>query len=131
MNGVRALFVIYLTLIGLGQAFAGLAQFNEQQMVQGSEPVSLLDYVTSSSFAVDVVENWQSEYLQFFLYIFGTVWLVQRGSPESKELDQAGPESDEDQRIGPARPRTTHRPGAAPAGGAPSCSPGPSAWSWA
>ena len=25
------------------------------------------------------MENWQSEYLQFFLYIFGTVWLVQRG----------------------------------------------------
>ena len=51
----------------VGQAFAGLAQFNEQQVAQGSEPVSLLDYLTSSSFAVDVVENWQSEYLQFFL----------------------------------------------------------------
>jgi hypothetical protein len=85
----------------IGQAFAGLAQFNEQQVAQGSEPVSLLDYLTSSSFAVDVVENWQSEYLQFFLYVFATVWLVQRGSPESKELDQAGPESDEDQRVGP------------------------------
>ena len=43
------------------------------------------DYVTSSSFAVDVMENWQSEYLQFFLYIFATVWLVQRGSSESKK----------------------------------------------
>jgi hypothetical protein len=41
-----------------GQVFAGLAQFNEQQLAQSSEPVSLLDYVTSSSFAVDVVENW-------------------------------------------------------------------------
>jgi hypothetical protein len=84
----------------VGQAFAGLAQFNEQQVAQGAEPVSLLDYLTSSSFAVDVVENWQSEYLQFFLYVFATVWLVQRGSPESKELDKVGPESDEEQRIG-------------------------------
>jgi hypothetical protein len=85
----------------VGQAFAGLAQFNAQRVGEGAEPVSLLNYLTSSSFAVDVVENWQSEYLQFFLYIFATIWLVQRGSPESKELDRVGLESDEDQRIGP------------------------------
>jgi hypothetical protein len=85
----------------IGQAFAGLAQFNEQQVAQGSEPVSLLDYLTSSSFAVDVVENWQSEYLQFFLYVFATVWLVQRGSSESKEPGQEGTESDREQQVGP------------------------------
>jgi hypothetical protein len=47
---------------------------------------ALAEYLTSSSFAVDVVENWQSEYLQFFLDVLGTVWLVQKGSPESKEM---------------------------------------------
>jgi hypothetical protein len=62
--------------------------------------VSLLDYVTSSSFGVDVMENWQSEYLQFFLYIFATVWLVQRGSSESKKPGEEGTESDEEQRVG-------------------------------
>jgi hypothetical protein len=45
-------------------------------------------------------ENWQSEYLQFTLYIVGTVWLLQKGSPESKPLDQAGGESDREQKIG-------------------------------
>jgi hypothetical protein len=83
-----------------GQAFAGHAQFNDQQLADGLEQVGLLRYLSSSSFAVDVVENWQSEYLQFFLYIFGTVWLLQQGSPESKHLDQAGTETDQDQRIG-------------------------------
>jgi hypothetical protein len=38
--------------------------------------------------------------LQFTLYILTTVWLVQRGSPESKPLDKAGRGSDEDQRVG-------------------------------
>jgi hypothetical protein len=57
-------------------------------------------YVTTASFAVDVAENWQSEYLQFFLYTFLTVWLLQKGSPESKSLDQAGRESDEEQKVG-------------------------------
>jgi hypothetical protein len=84
-----------------GQAVAGHADFNNQQVAQGAEPLAFVEYVSSSSFAVDVSENWQSEYLQFFLYIWGTVWLVQRGSPESKELSQVGRESDEDQLVGP------------------------------
>jgi hypothetical protein len=29
-----------------------------------------------------------------------TVWFVQRGSPESKELDKVGRETDEEQKIG-------------------------------
>ena len=47
-----------------------------------------------------MLENWQSEYLQFSLFILGTVWLIQRGSPESKRPGEAGTESDADQRIG-------------------------------
>jgi hypothetical protein len=46
------------------------------------------------------MENWQSEYLQFTLFILLTVWLFQRGSPESKELDKAGRESDQSQKVG-------------------------------
>jgi hypothetical protein len=84
----------------VGQAFAGTAQVNEEQLADGLEPISVLDYLTSSTFVVDVMENWQSEYLQFFLYIFATVWLVQRGSAESKELGTEGPETDKDQRLG-------------------------------
>jgi hypothetical protein len=46
------------------------------------------------------MENWQSEYLQFFLYIFATVWLVQRGSSESKNPGDEGTESDREQKVG-------------------------------
>jgi len=58
-------------------------------------------YVGSADFGVDVAENWQSEFLQFWLYLMATVWLVQRGSPESKELGKQGRESDEEQMVGP------------------------------
>ena len=84
----------------LGQAISGTADFNAQQVANGLEPVSFAQYLTSSSFGVDVMENWQSEYLQFFLYIFATVWLVQRGSSESKEPGAEGTESDEAQKLG-------------------------------
>jgi hypothetical protein len=91
-----ALFALAL----VGQAFSGWSEYNNEQLASGLATVSLGQYVTSASFAVDVTENWQSEYLQFLLYIVLTVWLVQRGSPESKELRSAGTETDEQQRIG-------------------------------
>ena len=84
----------------VAQALVGHADFNHEQAAHMDDPVSLGRYLVSSAFMVDVLENWQSEYLQFTLYILATVWLLQRGSPESKELDKAGRESDEDQRIG-------------------------------
>jgi hypothetical protein len=90
--------VIFLAAL-IGQALTGVAEYNNQQVVDGLQQITLSEYVTSSSFAVDVAENWQSEYLQFFLYIFGTVWLVQKGSPESKPLGKQGIESDEEQKV--------------------------------
>ena len=99
-NGLTLFFAALLLLALVGQSVAGLFEFNSQQVAQGLEGVSYLQYLTTSDFAVDVAENWQSEFLQFYLYIFATVWLVQRGSTESKEPDKAGPESDEDQKAG-------------------------------
>ncbi len=102
-----------LTLVFLGlclaalvfQAIAGHAAFNAEQDQMQAPHVSFWRYVFSSAFGVAVMENWQSEYLQFTLFIVLTVWLVQRGSPESKEPGKAGTESDADQRVGEhARP---------------------------
>jgi hypothetical protein len=84
----------------IGQAIAGWHQFNSDQLASGLGQITLGRYLTSADFAADVTENWQSEYLQFLLYIAATVWLVQEGSPESKTLDDAGLESDEEQKVG-------------------------------
>ncbi len=99
-NGLWSFFALLFVLAVAGQAIAGLADQNHQQLADGVAVTTLGDYLTSSDFATDVAENWQSEYLQFFLYIFMTVWLVQRGSPESKKVDEAGLESERDQQIG-------------------------------
>jgi hypothetical protein len=99
-NGLTVFFLAILLLALAGQSVAGLAEFNGQQTAAGLETLSYGQYLLSSDFAVDVAENWQSEFLQFTLYIFATVWLVQRGSSESKELDKVGRESDEDQQVG-------------------------------
>jgi hypothetical protein len=107
-NSLSLFFGLIFVGALVGQSFAGMAQFNQQQLADSMATVSYAQYLTSSDFAVDVAENWQSEYLQFLLYIFATVWLVQRGSVESKKPDETGTESDEDQKIG------VHAPADAP-----------------
>ena len=99
-NGLSLAFLgLFLTALVL-QAIAGHADAGEDADRHGDPRISLGRYLASSEFWTAVMENWQSEYLQFTLFIVLTVWLLQRGSPESKELDQAGPESDEEQRVG-------------------------------
>jgi hypothetical protein len=99
-NGLSLVFLGLFLAALVFQAIAGHADFNEEQDRHGDPRISLFRYVTSSEFGVGVMENWQSEYLQFTLFILLTVWLLQRGSPESKELHKGGVESDEDQKVG-------------------------------
>jgi hypothetical protein len=95
-----SLFFLAIFLAALvGQAIAGHALHNEEAVAHGGAEISLWRFVTSSDFGNSVMENWQSEYLQFMLFMLATVWLLQRGSPESKEIDKAGVESKKDQKI--------------------------------
>ncbi|AUI50512.1 DUF6766 family protein [Arthrobacter crystallopoietes] len=99
-NGLSIGFGLLFLFSLVGQAFSGLAYYNEQQVSSNLDEIGLLQYVTSSSFVADVAENWQSEYLQFTLLIVLAVWLVQKGSPESKEIEKRGQQSDKEQLVG-------------------------------
>jgi hypothetical protein len=98
-HGLSLAFGTIFVLALIGQSFAGLQVFNEEQLSHGLATVGWGEFVTSSDFVVDVAENWQSEYLQFFLFIFATIWLVQRGSPESKQPGDEGVGDDEEQLV--------------------------------
>ena len=45
-----------------------MAEYNEQQLAAGLQPIRCGSDMTSSDSAVDVAENWPSEFLQFVLY---------------------------------------------------------------
>ncbi|HEX5895632.1 MAG TPA: DUF6766 family protein [Thermoleophilaceae bacterium] len=100
-NSLSIVFLALFLAALVGQAIAGHADFNDNAVSHGDPTISLGRYIVSSDFGAAVMENWQSEYLQFTLFILLTVWLLQRGSPESKELDNAGRESDQAQKVGP------------------------------
>jgi hypothetical protein len=99
-NALGLFFLVAFVLALAGQSLAGNAAANAQRLADGGSALSWPAYVTSSGFAVDVAENWQSEYLQFLLFIVITVWLVQRGSPESKKPGEEGTGSDAEQQTG-------------------------------
>jgi hypothetical protein len=105
-NHSLSLFFLAIFLAALiGQSIAGNAEFNNEAIAHQSETMSYWSYVVSPDFGQAVMENWQSEYLQFTLFIFATVWFVQKGSPESKKVDEVGTGSDEQQLVGEhARP---------------------------
>ena len=99
-NALSLFFGAIFLLALVGQAFSGWQEYNNQQVADGLSTISLGSFLTSATFGVDVVENWQSEYLQFLLYIWATVWLIQHGSPESKTPGDEGLETTADQKLG-------------------------------
>jgi membrane protein implicated in regulation of membrane protease activity len=105
-NGLSIFFLLLFLGSLVGQAVAGHAAYNEEEIdisrLSGDQPdtISMGRYLTSSSFWRAVMENWQSEYLQFTMFLIVTVWLVQKGSVESKEPGKEGRESDEEQQVG-------------------------------
>ena len=106
-NSLSLFFFGIFALSLVGMSFAGRNAYNAVQAEHGDARVSWWSYVTSTDFGGSVMENWQSEFLQFSLFILATIWLVQRGSNESKVVEDAGLESKVQQQIGRnARPNS-------------------------
>lgn len=99
-NALSLFFFAIFAFSLVGLSFAGRNAYNAVQAEHGEAPVSWWSYVISTDFGGSVMENWQSEFLQFSLFIGATIWLVQKGSNESKRLEDAGLESKAKQRIG-------------------------------
>jgi Domain of unknown function (DUF6766) len=104
-NSLSIFFGTILLATVAGQSVAGQHQYNAEALEHGEQAISWTHYLLTPEFGGDLLENWESEFLQFSLFIIATVWLVQRGSNESKQPDRAGLEPDEDQQVGQhARP---------------------------
>ena len=99
-NGLSLFFAALFLGTITAQSFAGQHSFSAEQIEHGGSAVSWWEYVTSTHYWGAVMENWQSEFLQFTVFIGATIWLVQKGSAESKPLGDAGPEGDKKQKVG-------------------------------
>jgi hypothetical protein len=99
-NSLSLFFLALFLATLVGQSIAGHLEYNDELRSHGHAAISWGRYVVSSEFGGAVMENWQSEFLQFSFFIAGTIWFVQKGSAESKKLEDTGLQTDEDQRVG-------------------------------
>ena len=78
----------------LGHALSGRLHYNDERLEHGREAVSLTEYLASSRFWFESFQNWQSEFLAVAAIVVLSIWLRERGSPESKPVwcphDQTG-----------------------------------------
>lgn len=96
-----ALFALFLVIMSGN----GFAVENEELTSHGAAPIGFGEYLVSGAFIEAVFENWESEFLQMAAYVVLTIFLLQKGSSESKPLGEH-PEQDEDPRHAPITPRT-------------------------
>lgn len=76
------LFVISIVL----HAVTGAHKFSAEQMEHGEPAVSTIEYVQTANFWFESFQNWQSEFLAVGAIVVFSVFLRQRGSPESKPV---------------------------------------------
>jgi Domain of unknown function (DUF6766) len=93
------LFVIFFG----GMTLTGIRVYNSDQLEHNEQPVSFGQYLLTGHFFEATFENWESEFLQMGSYIVLTAYLFQRGSSESKPIDEPAPQ-DEDPRDAGSRP---------------------------
>ena len=91
------LFGLFFVTFLLGQSVTGHRAFNADERDHGQPAISYWHYLRTGHFGEATFENWESEFLQMGAYVVLTVWLRQRGSAESKSLDEEEP-VDEDPR---------------------------------
>jgi hypothetical protein len=111
-NGLTLAYMALFLMSLYVMSITGHRQYNEEQREHGGQPLTYLAYLPTGHFMEGVFENWESEFLQMGTYVLFTVFLFQRGSAESKPLDQRTPQD-----VDPKRQRYSQPPRASRRGG--------------
>ena len=77
------LFLVSFALHGT----SGVVEFNEERAAHGEPPATVGEYMRSSTFWFESFQNWQSEFLSLAAMVGFSIFMRQRGSPESKPVD--------------------------------------------
>ena len=90
-NGLSIVLGLLFIFMLVAQAVAGMYAYNDEQQQHGQPIVDFIEYLGSSHFLEATMENWESEFLQMFAFVILTAVLFQKGSAESRKLDEEEP----------------------------------------
>jgi len=81
-----AMFLLFLISFVL-HAAGGASEYTQDQLEHGGQAVSTIQYLGTSRLWFESFQNWQSEFLSVGVLIVFSIFLRQKGSPESKPVD--------------------------------------------
>lgn len=88
-------FILLFLMCFVVHGIAGCANYNEELSEHGAAPLSIMSYMGSSRFWFESLQNWQSEFLAILSMVVLSIFLRERGSPESKPVDAPHAETGE------------------------------------
>jgi hypothetical protein len=90
-NGLGIVLMVLFLVFWVGQSIVGYKEHNTDQREHGQPEVAFGPYLRTAHFWEATAENWESEFFQMFGYVILTAFLYQKGSSESKKLDEPEP----------------------------------------
>ncbi|HEY0996227.1 MAG TPA: DUF6766 family protein [Gemmatimonadaceae bacterium] len=80
-----ALFLLFAISFAL-HAEGGAREYSSEQLAHGGAAVTVWQFLATSQFWFQSFQNWQSEFLSVGVLVVLTIWLRDRGSPQSKPV---------------------------------------------
>lgn len=95
-NSLSIAFFLLFALSFFLHAVGGAKQYNAEQVLMGKlEQLSLWQFLGTSEFWFQSLQNWQSEFLSVLAIVVLSIFLRQKGSPQSKPVDAPNAETGE------------------------------------
>ena len=87
-NSLSLIFLLLFLMSFTLHAISGAREYNQNQLEHGNtQQVSAIEYLGTSRFWFESFQNWQSEFLAVAAMVVFSIFLRQKGSPESKPVD--------------------------------------------
>ena len=85
-NSLSLVLLLLFAMAFVLHAIGGTSVANEERLAHGEAAETVWQFARSSDFWFQSFQNWQSEFLSVFSLVVFSIWLRQRGSPESKPV---------------------------------------------
>jgi hypothetical protein len=82
-------FIILFLLSWAGHLYGSFSDYNQEEILKHHNTKSLAEFLGEPLFWFETFQNWQSEFLSVASIVILSIFLRQKGSPESKPVDAA------------------------------------------
>jgi succinate dehydrogenase hydrophobic anchor subunit len=93
-NSLTLAFLLLFLISFLLHAAGGAREYSQGQLEHHQPAVTMLQFMGTSQFWFQSMQNWQSEFLAIGAMVYFAVYLRQKGSPESKPVDASHDENE-------------------------------------